>query len=70
MTLFLDTAILINLERKDKEVIKKIETLIETDPAPANIGLINYLVRQKESLAPESPLSLRKFFQEIVKIPF
>lgn len=69
MTLFLDTAILINLERKNKEVIKKIETLIEIDPAPANIGLINYF-EFMHGLQKKSPQNREKSLAFVEKFPF
>ncbi len=42
MTLILDTAILINIERREKSVIEKIEIIVKTDPVPASITFINY----------------------------
>ena len=42
MTLLLDTTILINLERKKKNIIERISRLLESDPVPASITFINY----------------------------
>lgn len=69
MTLFLDTAILINIERKNKELIKKIETLTQTDPAPANIGLVNYF-EFIHGLQKKSPQNREKSMAFVEKFPF
>jgi tRNA(fMet)-specific endonuclease VapC len=42
MTLLLDTAILIDIERRNKELIASLQEIIETDPAPANVSFISY----------------------------
>lgn len=42
MTLLLDTSILIGIQRKEKEVIAKIDELKKTHFRPASISFINY----------------------------
>ncbi len=42
MTLLLDTSILIDLEKRDKRILEKIEELSMADPAKASITFINY----------------------------
>ena len=42
MTLVLDTSILIDIEKKDKEVINKIEELSKVHYIPAAITFVNY----------------------------
>ena len=42
MTLLLDTSILIEIERKDKDIIKKIEDLAKIHFQPPSISFINY----------------------------
>ena len=42
MMLLLDTSILIEIQRKDKEIIHKIEELKKTHFQPASISFINY----------------------------
>lgn len=42
MTLLLDTSILIGVQRKDKEIIEKIEELKKIHFQPASISFINY----------------------------
>ena len=42
MYLIFDTSILIELDRGNNEIIKKISDLIKTHPAPAKISFISY----------------------------
>ena len=42
MTLLLDTSILIDIERREKKLLEKIEDIVETDPVPACITFMNY----------------------------
>jgi len=42
MNLILDTSILIDIQRKNKESIKKLDELIKIYPAPAKITFITY----------------------------
>lgn len=42
MTLLLDTSILIGIQRKEKEIIEKIDELKKTHFQPASISFINY----------------------------
>lgn len=42
MTLVLDTSVIIDIQRKDKDIIEKIKELAELHPAPASIAFITY----------------------------
>lgn len=42
MTLILDTSILIDIEKEEKNTINKIKDITKNDPVPANITFINY----------------------------
>ena len=42
MTLLLDTSILIEIQRKDKEIIQKLDELTKIHFQPASISFINY----------------------------
>ena len=69
MSLLLDTTILIGIERKDKELIKKLEAIVETDSAPANISLITYF-EFVHGLQKKSPQNKEKSMAFIEKFAF
>ncbi len=68
MTLALDTSIIIDIEKKDKEVLGKMRELIEAYPAPASIVFISYFefmygLRQKSPKNKEKVIAFIEMFR-------
>ncbi len=68
MTLALDTSIIIDIEKKDKEVLGKMRELIAAYPAPASITFISYFefmhgLQQKSPKNKEKALSFIEMFR-------